>query len=261
MKIFLSWSGERSRLVAEAAKQWLLDTLHVARPWISTHDIQRGALWLTTINEQLKDTGIGIVFLTKENLNKPWILFEAGALAKGLSTNRVCTFLIDLDAAQVDDPLAQFNHTFLSEGSTLDLLRTINTALGEQGRDDASLRRSHEKFFPDFEGAIVSAIDSTEPPAAPAPQTQGDMLAELVNLNKSMLNRLARLENAQMAEDNHRKALADALLSRGTTPAEVAAHYGISSLHRSKSGAAKMQGRRILRAGALDDPSETPTQG
>src|SRR5690349_13640049 len=112
MKVFISWSGARSRAVAELLNDWLKCVLQALRPWLSTQDIDRGALWFTEIHGQLNDTSIGIVCLTQENKNRPWILFESGALAKGLSTSRVCTLLIDLEPSDLDDPLAQFNHTF-----------------------------------------------------------------------------------------------------------------------------------------------------
>src|ERR1043165_153842 len=106
MKIFISWSGNRSRAVAETLRDWIKCVLQATRPWISTRDIDRGSLWFSEINDQLKDTSVGIICLTQENKNRPWILFEAGALAKGLSSNRVCTLLIDLKSADLEDPLA-----------------------------------------------------------------------------------------------------------------------------------------------------------
>ncbi|MGL6401348.1 toll/interleukin-1 receptor domain-containing protein [Aeromonas hydrophila] len=111
MKVFLSWSGERSRLVATLLDEWLRCVLQAIRPWISTKDIDRGALWFNEIQDQLQDTTTGIICLTQENKERPWILFEAGALAKGLSTSRVCTLLVDLKPSDIKDPLAQLNHT------------------------------------------------------------------------------------------------------------------------------------------------------
>ena len=89
MRVFLSWSGERSRRVAELLDDWLQCVIQAADPWMSSKDIDRGALWFSEITDQLANTAIGVVCLTKENKNKPWILFESGALAKGISSNRV----------------------------------------------------------------------------------------------------------------------------------------------------------------------------
>ena len=94
MKVFMSWSGARSRAAAELLSNWTKCVIQATQPWISTRGIDRGALWFSSINDELKDTTVGIVCLTHENKNKPWILFEAGALAKGLANSRVCTFLV-----------------------------------------------------------------------------------------------------------------------------------------------------------------------
>ena len=110
MKVFISWSGQRSRAIGETLNDWIKCVLQATHPWMSTRDIDRGSLWFAEINDQLKDTAVGIVCLTQENKDSPWILFETGALAKGLSSSRVCTFLADLQSADLEDPLAQFNH-------------------------------------------------------------------------------------------------------------------------------------------------------
>ena len=88
MKVFISWSGERSKQVAEVLNDWIQCVIQAVDPWMSSKDIDRGALWFSEITDQLANTSIGIICLTKENKTKPWILFEAGALAKGLSSSR-----------------------------------------------------------------------------------------------------------------------------------------------------------------------------
>jgi hypothetical protein len=123
MKVFISWSKSLSKECAEILSDWIKCTLQASEPWISSKDIDKGSLWFNEINDQLKDTKVGIVCLTKENKDNPWILFESGALAKGLSVNRVCTFLIDLSPADLANPLAQFNHTIPDQDGMKSLLR------------------------------------------------------------------------------------------------------------------------------------------
>jgi len=89
MKVFISWSGDRSKKVAELLDDWIQCVIQAVNPWMSSKDIDRGALWFTEITDQLANTSIGIVCLTKENRNKPWILFESGALAKGLTEEKL----------------------------------------------------------------------------------------------------------------------------------------------------------------------------
>src|SRR5882672_5473884 len=111
MKVFISWSGARSKAVAELLKIWIKSVLQATDPWISTKDIDRGSIWFAEIYGRLAESPMGIFCLTAENKNAPWILFEAGALAKGAPENRVYTLLIDLRPADIEGPLAHFNHT------------------------------------------------------------------------------------------------------------------------------------------------------
>ena len=146
MKVFLSWSGNRSRAVANLLSDWLSCVIQAARPWVSSRDLDRGSLWFGEINDQLKDTSVGVICLTQENKNRPWILFEAGALAKGLSTSRVCTLLIDLEPKHIEDPLAQFNHTFHTKESVLSLVRTLNASLGAISLDNRIVEQVFETY-------------------------------------------------------------------------------------------------------------------
>ncbi|GKO88020.1 TPA: TIR domain-containing protein, partial [Klebsiella pneumoniae] len=151
MKIFVSWSGNRSKAVAELFSDWLKCVIQVSQPWISTRDIDRGAIWFSEINDKLRDVSVGVVFLTQENKDKPWILFETGALAKGLTSNRVCTFLIDLQPADLQDPLAQFNHTLPDKSGLWELTRTINTSLTDNSLDEKILEKVFNTYWPQFE--------------------------------------------------------------------------------------------------------------
>jgi hypothetical protein len=195
LKVFLSWSGTRSREVANLLSDWLCCVIQASRPWISTRDLDRGSLWFGEINDQLKDTSVGIICLTQENKNRPWILFEAGALAKGLSTSRVCTLLIDLEPKDVEDPLAQFNHTFPSHESVLGLVKTLNNTLGNSGLDIRILEQVFDTYWPQFEEKFMKILETTEnhPPDKPRPNE--DILGEILE-NTRMLNlRIRRVEN------------------------------------------------------------------
>ena len=64
MKIFLSFSGETSRLVALALHDWLRRVIQVAVPWISDRDIDSGATWTDVVAVNLRTSHMGIVCLT-----------------------------------------------------------------------------------------------------------------------------------------------------------------------------------------------------
>jgi hypothetical protein len=59
MKVFISWSGERSRLVAQAIHEWLPYVINAAEPWMSSADIEKGARWALDLAQELDDTRIG----------------------------------------------------------------------------------------------------------------------------------------------------------------------------------------------------------
>src|SRR5215472_19191834 len=96
LRIFISWSGSRSRGTAEALRDWLPDVLNIVDPWLSAADVEKGAKWRQVISGELEKANFAILCLTPENLSSPWLLFEAGALSKR-SEALVCTYLLGLE--------------------------------------------------------------------------------------------------------------------------------------------------------------------
>ncbi|EIV7249516.1 MULTISPECIES: TIR domain-containing protein [Klebsiella pneumoniae complex] len=196
MKVFISWSGQRSKVVAELISDWLKCVIQASQPWISTRDIDRGAIWFSEINDKLKDVSVGVVCLTQENKGKPWILFETGALAKGLSTNRVCTFLIDLNPEDLQDPLAQFNHTTPNVQSVWELVRTINACLNDKALDERILKQVFDTYWPQFETNFQSALKHNPPEEDTPPRTEQDILSEILSNTRALSNRIRKIENS-----------------------------------------------------------------
>lgn len=195
MKIFVSWSGKRSKAVAELMSDWLKCVIQASQPWISTRDIDRGAIWFSEISDKLKDVSVGVVCLTQENKEKPWILFEAGALAKGLTTNRVCTLLIDLTPEDLQDPLAQFNHTLPEKSSVWELTRTINACLADKALDERILRQVFDTYWPQFDKKFTEALNDNPPGEVIPPRSEQDILSEILANTRSLSHRIRDLES------------------------------------------------------------------
>lgn len=195
MKVFISWSGKRSHAVAEVLKDWVSSVIQAAKPWLSSADIQRGAQWMGDIGTHLNESTVGIFCLTNNNKDAPWILFEAGAVAKGVSSNRICTLLIDLEPTSVLGPLAQFNHTKPSKTDMLKLASTLNFALGENRLTDVQLSRSFEAHWEQFESDFQKAIEQNPEVQGPSPKPNtDDLLYEILSTVRSLGNRLNHLE-------------------------------------------------------------------
>lgn len=194
MKVFISWSGDRSKAVAEVLDEWLQCVLQAIDPWMSSKDIDRGSLWFSELSDQLADTKLGIVCLTQDNKSKPWILFEAGALAKGLSSSRVCTFLIDLEPTDVGNPLAQFNHTHNDRDGVFELLRTINSSLGEKALKEKVLEKVFDTYWPQFEEGFNAALENNPPSGPVEKRTEKNMTMEILTEVRRLSRRVRDIE-------------------------------------------------------------------
>lgn len=204
MKVFLSWSGEKSRDIAELLDSWIRCVLQAVDPWISTKHIDRGSVWFTEIADQLQNTTIGIICLTKDNLNKPWILFEAGALARGLSASRVCTFLVDVLPTDIENPLAQFNHTLPNKESMKSLIYTLNNSLKENKLREDILNEVFETYWPKFEEKITSVLlEYPEKIETSHIRSNENILLEVLETTRSFDKRIRNIEMSV----NHRPEL------------------------------------------------------
>src|SRR5688572_17403762 len=127
MHVFISFSGPRAKQVALALREWLPCVLQFVKPWVSEADLRPGSRWSEAIGARLETTEVGILVLTRESLPAPWLLFEAGALAK-VRTATVIPFLFGVTNRDVVGPLAQFNAVTADADGVASLIDAINDA-------------------------------------------------------------------------------------------------------------------------------------
>lgn len=200
MKIFISWSGPKSRRVAEELRDWLPSIFaNSVKPWISTRDIKPGQRGIQEISEQLKDARFGVVCLTAGNIEAPWIHFEAGAISKAVEPAYVCTYLVDLDVSDMggENPLAQFQAVKADRDGTWRIVESINGLVSAHASD--KLPRVFDKWWPEFKNAIS---DLPQEEGAPDPQRpEREILEELVSLTRNqggiVRDVLSRLQEVQ----------------------------------------------------------------
>jgi TIR domain len=185
MRVFVSWSGTKSRAVAEALRDWIPFVLPTVEPWMSATDIDRGARWSVEVASQLDSANVGIICLTPENLEAPWILFEfeAGALSKILSKSLVCTYLFQLRLADVRGPLAQFQPTMADNVETKRLVVSMNKALGPNMVPDSRLDKMFDRWWPELEGAFQGLTHQEGERTAPR-RTDRDLIEEILTLQR-----------------------------------------------------------------------------
>lgn len=186
MNVFISWSGSRSGLVAAALRDWLQDVIQALEPWMSEADIEKGVRWSSEISAQLERSNFGIICLTRDNLDAPWLLFEAGALSKLQHSARVCTFLLDVKPSEVRQPMAQFQATSANRDDVFRLIETINTACGEKRLESSKLKRAFDRTWNELNEKL-KAIAKNSPQKAKKvdPEvTLGEILAYVRSLSR-----------------------------------------------------------------------------
>jgi hypothetical protein len=188
MKVFLSWSGHKSHEVALALRDWLPSVIQTIQPYVSSEDIDKGARWSTDIAKELEDSTFGLLCVTKENIEAPWLLFEAGALSKMMDKSSVCPFIFDLKRAEVKGPILQFQSTIFEKEDVKKLILSINKACGESSLKEDFLIKTFDVWWPNLEKNLNKITDNKveEKPE----QIKGDgitntMLEEILELSRT----------------------------------------------------------------------------
>jgi len=187
MKVFMCWSGDKSKKTAEALSKCLRMVLQATDPWIST-EMEKGSKWPQQLNEELETTKTGIICLNKENLNSEWILFKSGALSKA-NDALVCTFLLDIESSSdIKPPLGFFQHTLFTKEEVKQLFITINNKiihLKEKTISAEDLDDLFEKFWPELEESL-NEIKNQSQSSQKTQRSDRELLEEILQSVRSI---------------------------------------------------------------------------
>jgi SAM-dependent methyltransferase len=197
MDVFVSWSGNTSHKVAISLKSFFEKVLPSVRLWTSD-DLPVGTRWTMELAQKLNDFAYGIVVMTSENLNSPWIYFECGALSKAMQTSLICPYLFDIDPSQIaDTPLAQFHHSLADEAGTKKLVYSLNEMLrGEGGhRSSENLEWSMKKAWEDLEKELedIRTEESSRNEIIAAETRLNELLSRISETDPLVENQYLRL--------------------------------------------------------------------
>lgn len=157
---------------------------------MSEKDIAAGAHWSQEIAGTLEKAAFGIICVTPENRDRPWLLFEAGALAKAFETARVVPYLFGFrDKSLPGSPLSQLQAKLTEKDDTFDLVKSLNDALGDRKLDIKRLEKAFAKWWSDLDTALKEIPPDDDGAVSPKPSID-DRLAELLDL--------ARAQKAQL---------------------------------------------------------------
>jgi hypothetical protein len=124
--------------------------------------------------------------LNPTNTAAPWLVFEAGAISKSVSTSRVCGYCLKVDKSNVGGPLAQFQNGNADREHTSKLVHAINEAL-EKPLAEKVLQRAFELCWPQLEKDIDRISAKLEQPSAVvAKRPDRELLEELLGIARSI---------------------------------------------------------------------------
>ncbi|MDP1727027.1 MAG: toll/interleukin-1 receptor domain-containing protein [Bacteroidota bacterium] len=162
MEVFISWSGERSKIFAELLHDFIQRLLHPIKPWMSSIDIEKGVQWNMEIASKLSKDSVGIICTTPENQTSAWLMFEAGAISKTIDVSRVMPILIGLEPEELVSPLNQFQATTLVKEDFFKLIESLNKQLKGNKRSDKILKEEFELRWGNFYSEIQTQINGIQ---------------------------------------------------------------------------------------------------
>ena len=176
MKVFICWSGRRSREFAVILRRWLQTLMPRQITAAISVDIQKGTIWFDELDRALAGARLGIVCLTGEALRSSWIHYEAGILSRALReatrsetegphSPQVFPVLFGLESQRLSGPLAAYQST--SASSREDMWRFVQSVARAGGIGSANVReqfdRSWKRLLADFDSVSPAPIQEVFP--------------------------------------------------------------------------------------------------
>ena len=189
MRVFISWSGDLSRQLGESLRKWLPAVLQSVCPYFTPSDIEKGARWNSDIAKELEQAQIGILCVTRENVESPWLAFEAGALSKQLDKARVCPILFGLENKDIRGPLSQFQTTAFGKEDIVRLVMVINSHLQDRQLSPDILEGVFEKWWPDLEAEVNDTLARQCANENDPVRPERDILEEVLEMTRLIAKR------------------------------------------------------------------------
>ena len=185
IKIFISWAGPRSRVLASCIQEWLPNVLPNVELFHSD-DIQKGDRWYEALTKALSGCDVGIFCVTPESLRSQWMLFEAGALSQVSEKPRLFAYLYGI--SNIGGPLGQFQTTKFDQDDSWKLVSSLASI--RDTKDMELIRKSFDNNWEIFEAKVIRLI------AIPIENVLPDFL-NLFNNKKTFYESFSECSNRQ----------------------------------------------------------------
>ncbi|MEM6326361.1 MAG: toll/interleukin-1 receptor domain-containing protein [Bacteroidota bacterium] len=182
--VFISWSGARALRIARALAEHIEDLLNV-ETFISPN-IPKGEEWNNAVHSAIRDCAAGVIIVTPENKEAPWLLYEAGAIKTAQAgTGRTKTLFVGWQPADYTGPLEAFQGTQTEREDFYQLLKDLNTSCGNVTTQDA-LSRRFERVWPTVEAVFRRAEAMESPAYISVDKVNSDLISNLIDEMRSI---------------------------------------------------------------------------
>lgn len=142
--------------------------------------------------------------VTKDNLEAPWLSFEAGALSKTMEKAFVNPFLFNIKRSEVQGPILQFQSTIFEKDDIKKMVKTLNKACGEASIPDARLDKSFDVWYPTLEAELNRIKENDNSTDEKSEETasvhSAEILEEILELSRDN-QKLLRSPDAKVSDD------------------------------------------------------------
>jgi hypothetical protein len=189
MRVFVSWSGEASKVMAKGFHKFTQQVLGRADPWMSTQDIEVGTRWGDELRDAIAKSGFCVICVTKQNVQKPWLNYEAGAIRDGLN-KPTAPWMLDITPEEFPQlPLNPLQGRACTKEGTLELVQSINKAMGEAGKEASIVADLFDKCWPELEKELTAARGLVQQPKKEE-RSERELLAEVLTNTRAILGRV-----------------------------------------------------------------------
>ncbi len=211
MKVFISWSGQTSKNIAEIFRQWIPSVIQLVKPYYSPDDIAKGTRWGTEISKELDESKVGIICLTKDNLESPWIMFEAGALSKNIDKSKVCPLLFGIEPTDIKGPLVQFQAAKFNKEEIKKVVKMINAELAEFSLSTEVFEGVFEMWWPKLKEKVDAELSKASSPNGKDSRPERDILEEILTLTRNIT--ITRQQGMEVEKSIHPEVVEDLIYS------------------------------------------------
>ena len=185
-RLFISWSKQQAERVAPHLRDFLQDVLGLDEIFLSQL-IDSGRRWGEEIAKALEECDAGLIIVTPENLNAPWLNFEAGAISKKVEESNVIPLLLNVRIGDLSgSPLNQFQSRSFDEDGLLQVVYTLGEIYGVS-------KEVIDRRFPDTWNRLGGAIENITLDDRSMPE--GVELADVFALLQRLESQVVGIEN------------------------------------------------------------------